>query len=136
MNANARRRAGTQKKKKQGKVDTIEKLAMLVAEGFAEVKQELHREVNRLDRKVDDLRQETKGELAKLRKEMATKGELAELRVEMHEGFAELRAEVRDARREIEAIKQQVGHMVGYAKEIDYLLERVARIEEHIGIAR
>lgn len=76
----------------------------------------------------------TKGELAELRKEMATKSDLAELRMEMNEGFAELRAEIADIRKVLEVLESKVRDHAKFTKEIDYAFQRIAAIEEHLGI--
>lgn len=36
-----------------------------------------------------------------------------------------------DIRRRLDALEEKVGHVVGYAKKIDHLLQRVAAIEKH-----
>jgi chromosome segregation ATPase len=83
----------------------------------------------------------TKDDLAELRAEMATKDGLNSLRSEMHEGFASIRAELRDIRTEIREIQQRLDAIDaelrshrGFAKEIDHLLQRVGAIEKHLGI--
>lgn len=78
---------------------------------------------------------------------MATKEDLAELRTEMHEGFvsiraemnegfASIRAEIRDIRQRLDVIETELKNHTGFAKEIDYLMERVQVIEKHLGIQR
>jgi archaellum component FlaC len=78
---------------------------------------------------------------------MVTKDDLEqvriELRAEMHEGFASIRAEMRDIRSEIheihvrlDAIEAELKDHRGYAKEIDHLMERVRAIEKHLGFDR
>jgi hypothetical protein len=65
---------------------------------------------------------------------MTTKEELKAFRNETAENFRALRLEVAEIRRDLEALKEHVGHMSGYSKEIDHLMERVRAIEKHIGI--
>ncbi|MEK7509843.1 MAG: hypothetical protein AAB605_03965 [Patescibacteria group bacterium] len=48
--------------------------------------------------------------------------------------LAEIKTEVRDIRRRLEVLEEQVKSMTGYSKEIDHLLDRVAKIEEHLGL--
>ncbi len=76
----------------------------------------------------------TKDDLAELRAEMATKDELNSLRSEMREGFSSVREQVRDIRNRLEAIEAELRSHSGFAKEIDYLLQRVGAIEKHLGI--
>jgi hypothetical protein len=65
---------------------------------------------------------------------MVTKDDLATLRSEMNEGFASVRAEMRDIRNRLDAIEAELKNHSGFAKEIDFLIERVRAIEEHLGI--
>jgi hypothetical protein len=65
---------------------------------------------------------------------MVTKDDLATLRSEMNEGFASVRAEMRDIRNRLDAIEAELKNHSGFAKEIDHLIERVRAIEEHLGI--
>lgn len=46
-----------------------------------------------------------------------------------------LEKEVRSIRRDLETLKDKVGNIEGYRKEIDHGLERIARIEKHLGIS-
>lgn len=73
-------------------------------------------------------------DIAAVRREMATKGELAELRTEMREGFASIRAELRDIRQRLETLEEAARNSAGLTKEIDHLMERVRAIEKHLGI--
>ena len=68
-------------------------------------------------------------------------GRIDSLREEMHDGFASIRAELRDIRSEIreihdrlDAIEAELKNHRGFAKEIDHLLQRVAAIEKHLGM--
>ena len=79
----------------------------------------------------------TKEDLEKL----ATKEELNEFRAEFREfrnytieELRTIRSELADIRRDLESLKERVGDMSGYSKEIDHLLERVRAIEQHLGI--
>jgi uncharacterized coiled-coil DUF342 family protein len=74
---------------------------------------------------------------------MATKEELNDFRAEFRafrdytvEELRAIRAEVADIRRELDRLKERVGHMSGYTKEIDHAFERIAAIEKHLGIGR
>ena len=72
---------------------------------------------------------------------MATKEELNEFRGEFRafkdytvEELRAIRSELADIRRGLATLKERVGDMSGYSKEIDHLLERVRAIEQHLGI--
>jgi len=74
-------------------------------------------------------------------KHMATKEELNEFRGEFRafndytvEELRAIRSELADIRRDLDTLKERVGDISGYSKEIDHLLERVRAIEQHLGI--
>ena len=74
---------------------------------------------------------------------MATRTEVSELRSEFNDFRIEVRAEFRELRREIsditkrlDALDSAVADIRGYAKEIDTLRERLRAIERHIGISQ
>lgn len=48
--------------------------------------------------------------------------------------LAHIKAELRDIRTRLESLEQQLASHAGYAKEIDHALERIARIEKHLGL--
>lgn len=77
---------------------------------------------------------EIKDTLAFIVERMATKDDIAELRAEMNEGFASIRAEIRDIRQQLTAIEAELKNHAGFAKEIDLLMDRVRAIEKHLGI--
>jgi hypothetical protein len=52
----------------------------------------------------------------------------------MREGFASIRAELRDIRQRLEALEESTRNSAGLTKEIDHLMERVHAIERHLGI--
>jgi len=71
---------------------------------------------------------------------MATKEELNEFRGEFRafkdntvEELRAIRSELADIRRDLDTLKERVGDISGYSKEIDHLLERVRAIEKHLG---
>jgi hypothetical protein len=39
-------------------------------------------------------------------------------------------------RRDLEALRVNVENVIGYRKEIDHALERIAQIEKHLGIEK
>ena len=69
------------------------------------------------------------------------KGEGEDIRHEMSKRFGAvdeqlraIRTELSDIRRHIERLEEQGAIQAGYAKEIDFILQRVAFIEKHLGI--
>jgi septal ring factor EnvC (AmiA/AmiB activator) len=48
--------------------------------------------------------------------------------------LANLRAELKDIRVELDELHEKVGNMLGYRKEIDHALERIAAIEKRLGL--
>jgi tetrahydromethanopterin S-methyltransferase subunit G len=47
-----------------------------------------------------------------------------------------LRAELRGIRNELDELRDKVDNILGYRKEIDHAMERIARIEKHLGIEK
>ena len=69
---------------------------------------------------------------------MATKDDIADLRRDVVADIARLdtkidRLEI-SITRELDGIKQQLANVIGFGKEIDHALERIAAIEKHLGI--
>ena len=58
---------------------------------------------------------------------MATKDDIARLDTKID------RLEI-SITRELDGIKQQLANVIGFGKEIDHALERIAAIEKHLGI--
>ena len=50
------------------------------------------------------------------------------------EQLREIRTELSDIRRRVERLEEQGAIQAGYAKEIDFILQRVTFIEKHLGI--
>ena len=98
---------------KSKKVTTIEGLATLMAGEFGDVR----REIGGLRTEVGDLRTEMRQGFNRVDEELHA-----------------IRVEVVSIRKEIDALQEKTMGMVGYSKEIDHLLTRVARIEKHLGI--
>lgn len=46
----------------------------------------------------------------------------------------DLRAELKSIRTELDDLADKVQNLIGYRKEIDHALERIAAIEHHLGI--
>jgi len=64
---------------------------------------------------------------------MATKSDIAKL----FEQLASIERELKSVRRDLEEIKEKVENVIGYRKEIDHALERIAAMEKDIvGIKR
>jgi hypothetical protein len=69
-------------------------------------------------------------------KGLATKDELKAFREEAAENFRAIRAELADIRRGLDDLRSRVANIIGYEKEIDHALERIAAIEKHLGIEK
>ncbi len=80
----------------------------------------------------DELRVAFKVDISELRGELT--GEIDSLRIEMQEGFASIRAELRDIRQRLDALEEAARNSAGLTKEIDHIMERVGTIEKHLGI--
>ncbi len=52
----------------------------------------------------------------------------------LSEDIGEIRAELRDVNRRLDALEKVVGNIGGFAKEIDELRARVKDIERHLGM--
>ena len=79
--------------------------------------------------------------LAYVVEHMATKEDLAALRGELKsdiaalsEQVASIERELRQIRRDLDNLAAKVENIIGYRKEIDHALERIAAIERHLGI--
>ena len=47
-----------------------------------------------------------------------------------------IRAELSSIRRDLDGLSTKVENMSGFSKEIDHALERIARIEKHLGLTQ
>ena len=47
---------------------------------------------------------------------------------------APIRAELKSIRRDLDDLREKVENVIGFQKEIDHALERIAAIEKHLGI--
>ena len=75
----------------------------------------------------------TRDDIAAVRRDMATKDDIAKL----SEQLASIERELKSVRRDLEEIKEKVENVIGYRKEIDHALERIAAMEKDIvGIKR
>src|SRR4051794_40570011 len=79
----------------------------------------------------------TKEDIASLRTEL--KGDIAKLDarvVKLDERVAAIERELSSIRRYLDELAAKVENVIGYRKEIDHALERIAAIEKHLGIGR
>ena len=77
----------------------------------------------------------TKDEIADLKTEMIEQFDHVDKRLLAHDGrFRDLSAELAAIRRSVERLEEQADSNAGFSKEIDHALERIAAIEEHLGI--
>jgi len=91
---------------------TLEQLGQLVERGFSAIAsdiKELRADVNDIKDEIAEMRQEMRGVTDRL---------------------SAIESEVRDIRQRLE----HVGNMRGFSKEIDYLNDRLRRIERHLGL--
>jgi hypothetical protein len=72
-----------------------------------------------------------RGEITDLRKTMATKDDV---RAIVREELAPIRSELKSIRRDLDDLREKVENVIGFQKEIDHALERIAAIEKHLGI--
>ena len=66
------------------------------------------------------------------KEETATKDDIAALRSELKADVGDVRAEVSAIRRDLDHLSESVVNVIGYRKEIDHALERIAAIEKKI----
>jgi uncharacterized coiled-coil DUF342 family protein len=52
----------------------------------------------------------------------------------VREETKDIRDELRSIRRDLDALTEKVDNILGYRKEIDHALERIATIEKHLGL--
>ena len=85
------------------RVDTIEQLAILMADGFSE----FTKRFDAVDARFDAI----------------------------DETLRSIHAEIANIHRRLDRLEAQGASQAGFAKEIDYLLERVSKIEKHLHFA-
>jgi hypothetical protein len=54
----------------------------------------------------------------------------------LREELAPIHAELKSIRRDLDDLREKVENVVGFCKEIDHALERIAAIEQHPGIEK
>jgi chromosome segregation ATPase len=69
--------------------------------------------------------------------------EIQDGQTEMRKEMSELRKDISDVRRELDTNTRAIAELAdqprsvfGYAKEIDLLMSRVAKLEQHIGLGK
>jgi chromosome segregation ATPase len=83
-------------------------------------------------------------DIADLRKDMATKDDIADVKSTLSDHtrilndhtreLATIRSELKSIRDELDDLAEKVENVIGFRKEIDHALERIAAIEKHLGI--
>ena len=63
-----------------------------------------------------------------------TRGMRADIK-NMKEDIKRILEELKDVRRRLDALEKDTRNHAGFAKEIDYALQRLARIEKHLGLS-
>jgi hypothetical protein len=104
-------------KKRKASLDTI---LSTVERGFADI-----------ERKMDRGFAAVAGDIADIKSTMATK---ADVRNIVGEELAPIRAELKSIRLDLDDLKEKVENVTGFHKEIDHALERIAKIEKHLGL--
>ena len=65
-------------------------------------------------------------------KHMATKEDIAALSGQV----TSIEQELKTIRRDLDDLREKFENVSGYRKEIDHALERIARIEKHVGLPK
>jgi uncharacterized coiled-coil DUF342 family protein len=80
---------------------------------------------------------EVRGAINKIRADSSElRSDLNEFRVEVRGEFRELRREIADIIKRLDALETSVADIRGYAKELDGLRDRIRSIEKLVGITR
>jgi len=80
------------------------------------------------------------GDIADIKSTMATKADIADMatkadvRAIVRDELAPIRSELKSIRRDLDDLKEKFENVIGFQKEIDHALERIAAIEKHLGI--
>lgn len=105
------------KKATKRKIDTVEKLAVLVADGF----EHIDRRFEHVDSRFE---------------QVDSRFEQVDRRFDRIDTQLEhIEAELGDIHRRIESLEERGASQAGFAKEIDHLLARVSKIEKHLRLA-
>jgi uncharacterized Zn finger protein len=86
-------------------------------------------------------RMATRDDVNAIKRDIATKDDVREIIREdvpliVREETNDIRAELASIRRDLEELTDKVDNIIGLPKEIDHALERIAAIEEHLGISK
>jgi hypothetical protein len=79
-------------------------------------------------------------DIAEIKSTMATKGDIADMatkadvRAIVRDELAPIRSELKSIRHDLDDLREKVENVIGFQKEIDHALERIAAIEKHLGI--
>jgi chromosome segregation ATPase len=103
-------------KKRKASLDTV---LSTVERGFADV-----------ERKMDRGFAAVADDIAEIKSTMATKSDIAAL----GEQLASIELELKSIRGELDDLREKVENVIGFQKEIDHALERIAAIEKYLGI--
>jgi chromosome segregation ATPase len=104
-------------KKRKASLDTV---LSTVERGFADV-----------ERKMDRGFAAVADDIAEIKSTMATK---SDVRAIVRDELAPIRSELKSIRDDLDDLREKVEKVIGFQKEIDHALERIAAIEKHLGI--
>lgn len=69
-------------------------------------------------------------DIADIKRDLATKDDM---RAIVREEIKDVRSELASIRRDLDRLSANADNVLGYRKEIDYALDRIAAIEKHLG---
>lgn len=117
----------------------LDKLGAAMEKGFVAIAEDMAALRTELKEDMAELRTELKDDMAELRTEL--KSDIAGLRTELkgdiasiHIQLINIETDLKDIRSRLRAVEGGYANIVGFRKEIDHALERIARIEKHLGI--
>ena len=112
---------------KKNRIDTIEKLAGLTVEGFAELRQDMDKRFEQVDSRLDGI--------DKRLDRTDTRFDAIDATLEnIHARLRHIENELVDIHRRLDRLDEQGASNAGFAKEIDALMARVATIERELNI--
>jgi chromosome segregation ATPase len=103
-------------KKRKASLDTV---LSTVERGFADV-----------ERKMDRGFAAVADDIAEIKSTMATKSDIGTLAGQL----TSIERELKSIRRDLDDLGGKFENIIGFLKEIDHALERIAAIEKHLGI--
>jgi hypothetical protein len=113
-------------KKRKASLDTV---LSTVERGFADVERKMERGFAAV---ADDI--------TEIKSTMATKADIADMatkddvRAIVRDELSPIRVELKSIRGDLDDLRGKVENIIGFQKEIDHALERIAAIEKHLGI--